>query len=135
MDYQGASAPQKKKRAYAAQAYDFGANAAGAGPAAPLPMGSPVVDPLAGQFGQMNLGPGQPQQPMMQQPMQPMQPMQPIQQMPQQMAPQQTQLNQLVTTDLMSAPFNVYELDQLPPPIILPPNVSRRPRWARRAPC
>lgn len=124
MEYQGAQAPhQKKKRAYAAQAYDFGANAAGAGAAAPPPIGAPQVDPLAGQFGQMNLG-GQPQQPMMQQPMQPMQPMQ---HMPPQMPPQQTQLNQLVTTDLMSAPFNVYELDQPPAPINLPPNVSRRP--------
>lgn len=44
----------------------------------------------------------------------------------QQQAPQQAHqhLNQLYPTDLMSAPFNVSELDLPPPPIILPPNVS-----------
>ncbi len=44
----------------------------------------------------------------------------------QQAAPQQVhqRLNQLYPTDLMSAPFNVSELDLPPPPIILPPNVS-----------
>lgn len=81
-------ADHKKKRAYAAQAYDFGANAqpAGAAPAG-IPgvtpsqgmMPSPGLQPgfqpgyppqggyqppgqdqLAGQFGQMNLGPQQP---------------------------------------------------------------------------
>lgn len=117
MDYQGASAPQKKKRAYAAQAYEFGANtgAAAGTPPAMVPPAGGAVDPLAGQFGQMNLGAQQaPQQPMMQ-------PMQTMQQPP--MPAQTAQLNQLVTTDLISAPFNVYELDQPPPPIILPPNV------------
>ncbi|KAK7552484.1 hypothetical protein IWX46DRAFT_344113 [Phyllosticta citricarpa] len=123
MDYQGAPAPQKKKRAYAAQAYEFGANtgaAAGTPPAMVPPAGA--VDPLAGQFGQMNLGAQQPQQ-QQQQPM--MQPMQTMQQPP--MPAQTAQLNQLVTTDLISAPFNVYELDQPPPPIILPPNTSVTP--------
>ena len=117
MDYQGAPAPQKKKRAYAAQAYDFGANtgaAAAAPPSMVPPAGAGAMDPLAGQFGQMNLGAQQAQQPMMQ-------PMQSMQQPP--MPAQTSQLNQRVTTALSSAPFNVYELDQPPPPIILPPNV------------
>jgi hypothetical protein len=58
-------AEQKKKRAYAAQAYEFGANAPAAGapgqtasfgmpPAPGIPQGP--QDNLAGQFGQMNLG-------------------------------------------------------------------------------
>ncbi|KAI9797472.1 MAG: COPII subunit [Candelina submexicana] len=43
--------------------------------------------------------------------------------------PQQVhqRLNQLYPTDLMSAPFNVSELDLPPPPIILPPNASVTP--------
>lgn len=40
-------------------------------------------------------------------------------------AQQRTQLNQLYSTDLLNQPFNVSELDLPPPPIILPPNVSR----------
>ncbi|KAF2796541.1 COPII component protein [Melanomma pulvis-pyrius CBS 109.77] len=126
-------AEQKKKRAYAAQAYDFGANSVGSGPPPPqssipgvgMPMqqqgfqpgiqqgipqqGMPQspLDPLAQGFGQMNLG-GQPQQvtPQMQQP---------------------GHLNPLLTTDLVTQPFHVLELEQPPPPIILPPNTSATP--------
>ncbi|KAF2007884.1 COPII component protein [Amniculicola lignicola CBS 123094] len=124
-------ADHKKKRAYAAQAYDFGANAGlqtGAPPAgmgAPPPPAIPGLmntapaaaplqapqDNLAGQFGQMNLGPQQPAQVAPQQ--------------MQQQAP--TQLNQLYPTDLVSQPFNVLELDQPPPAINLPPNTSATP--------
>lgn len=45
---------------------------------------------------------------------------------PQQPAPipQRPQLNQLYPTDLLNQPLNVMELEQPPPPIILPPNVS-----------
>lgn len=38
-------------------------------------------------------------------------------------------LNQLYTTDLMSQPFSIHELDLPPPPIVLPPNV----RWSRNS--
>lgn len=38
------------------------------------------------------------------------------------------QLNRLQTTDLISQPFHVSELDMPPPSIILPPNVSFRSR-------
>ena len=34
-------------------------------------------------------------------------------------------MNQLYPTDLLNQPVNVSELDLPPPPIILPPNVSR----------
>jgi protein transport protein SEC24 len=124
MEYEGAAGGHKKKRAYAAQAYDFGANAQPAG-GAPAPIGAPIgasmgvplggapvvgspqvpQDPLAPQFGQMNLGP---------------QPVQP--QAPQMQAPP-LQLNQLYPTDLVSQPFNVLELDIPPPQINIPPNV------------
>lgn len=65
----------KKKRDYAAGAYEFGANAPGNAPApAPIGMGAAPGD-IAGQMGQMNLGsPGlqntgyQPPQPGYQQP-------------------------------------------------------------------
>jgi protein transport protein SEC24 len=45
---------------------------------------------------------------------------------PQQAAARPAVLNPLFTTDLLSQPFNVAELDLPPPPIILPPNVSLR---------
>ncbi|KKY24605.1 putative protein transporter sec24 [Phaeomoniella chlamydospora] len=38
-----------------------------------------------------------------------------------------TQLNQLYPTDLLNQPFNVAELDYPPPPIVLPPNTSVTP--------
>ncbi|KAF2271666.1 COPII component protein [Westerdykella ornata] len=124
----------KKKRAYAQQAYEFGANAvppAGGAPAPLMPgeafgQGIPAPDNLAGQFGQMNLGPQQPgyQQPGYQQPGY----QQPI---PQQVQPQApaaaAHLNQLFPSDLIQQPFNVLELDQPPPPINLPVNTSVTP--------
>ena len=132
----------KKKRAYAAQAYEFGANAAGApgggvpqppapgygapqaaypaqqtgygapqqGYGAPVPAyGQPVPqspqEPLAQQFGQMNLGPGP---------------------APAQVMPQSTQNSQnpLVGSDLMQQPLQAWELEIPPPAINLPANVS-----------
>jgi protein transport protein SEC24 len=35
-------------------------------------------------------------------------------------------LNQLYPTDLLNQPLNAAELELPPPPIVLPPNVSRR---------
>jgi protein transport protein SEC24 len=137
MDYdaQTAAAQAKKKRAYAAQAYEFGGNAAGQqqqqqpqqlspqpayGGAAPAygqpmpiqPMGTPqMASPqapgadLSQQFGQMNIQ-AQPQAPA------------------QAAAPH---LNQLFPSDLISQPFQVSELDLPPPPINLPPNTSVTP--------
>jgi protein transport protein SEC24 len=122
-------AEQKKKRAYAAQAYDFGANSVGSAPPPPPfspGMGAPMqqqgipqqgfppqqgfvsqgappqgfppgiqpqspIDPLAQGFGQMNLG-GQPQQVT-----------------PQTQAP--GHVNPLLTTDLVTQPFHVLELE------------------------
>jgi hypothetical protein len=120
-------AEQKKKRAYAAQAYDFGANSVGSAPPPPYNtgMGAPMqqgipqqgfapqqgfvsqgapqqgfqpgiqpqspIDPLAQGFGQMNLG-GQPQQVT-----------------PQAQAP--GHVNPLLTTDLVTQPFHVLELE------------------------
>lgn len=143
----------KKKRAYATQGYEFGQNATGLnaplqpdpsaslamqsggqgygqtpayGQQAPVPAygqqppvpayGQPAVgglqnpvggqaqEPLAQQFGQMNLQ-SQPQQPQAHG--------QPVQ-----------NINQLYPSDLISQPFVVQELENPPPPIILPPNVS-----------
>lgn len=71
-------ADHKKKRHYATQAYEFGANSALPQGGAPPPMmpgqmgipqGAPAMgvpspqDALAGQFGQMNIGAGQAAQP------------------------------------------------------------------------
>lgn len=78
-----------------------------AAPGAPQPVpGAPAVGGITQGMGGMNLG-GQAQQP--------------------QAAPQArpVALNQLYPTDLLGQPFNVSELDLPPPPIILPPNVSR----------
>jgi len=183
--YDARPAAGKKKRAYAGQAYDFGA-AANAGQAAQQPSGQFGAQPAAAQYGAY---PGQEQQ------VQPAsgygQPAygQPAyggaegysaggapaaygQQQPQTsyggavvgggyQAPQQgyaasgmaavtqsmgqlglgggsqqqagqaaatgppLQLNRLQTTDLISQPFHVSELDAPPPAIILPPNVSK----------
>jgi protein transport protein SEC24 len=169
---QDAGAPhdggRKKKRGYAAQAYDFGAGAntniaaappantfipaqtpayggyaapevqpaygapqpgypnpaaspttygssalAGMGGYAPPDAGypsggaAPGVGGITAGMGQMGLGG---QAPQVQQP---------------QAAARQGPLNQLYPTDLLNQPFNVAELDLPPPPIILPPNVSR----------
>lgn len=86
-------------------------------PAYGAPVGQPAaVEPsypaqggVAGlnqQFGQMNMGGGG----------------QPAPQPQGSNAP--LQLNRLQTTDLISQPFHVSELDLPPPPIILPPNVG-----------
>jgi protein transport protein SEC24 len=137
------SQQQKKKRAYAQQAYEFGQNAPqqlgqapppmmgamGSMGAQQTPMGAQQVpaspqEQLSNQFGQMNLQ-QQPQQgymqPQMQQPIQ-----QPIQQPVQQQMPAMglANQNQLLPSDLMSQPFLVQELDNAPPPINLPPNVG-----------
>lgn len=85
--------------------------AAGYQPAAPSypAQGVPqagVVGGLTQQFGQMGIA-GQAQPPLQGQ-------------------AQQLRLNQLYSTDLISQPFTVAELDLPPPPIILPPNVSHR---------
>ena len=112
----------KKKRAYAAGAYEFGANSAmqaGPPPGAPMPMAGGAMPPgpegqqvpqeqLTQQFGQIQLGP------------------QPVQVTPQMQQPA-TQMNQLIATDLVLQPFNVLELDLPPPQITLPPNVRMRP--------
>lgn len=119
-----AAAGHKKKRAYAQQAYEFGANAPGqlhtplaAQP--PLAPGQPAAgypvpqDPLANQMSQMNLGPQQPAPaPHMAPPVAPTQP--------------QGAVNQLYPSDLLQTPFSVHELDLPPPPINLPPNVGPR---------
>ena len=44
---------------------------------------------------------------------------------PQQAPMQRPHLNQLHPTDMMNQPFQVSELDLPPPPMVLPPNVSR----------
>jgi protein transport protein SEC24 len=69
----------------------------------------PQDDPLANQFGQMNL---QNQN-------------QPMGQQPQQQQQRQTPLaqNQLYPSDLISQPFRVEELDNPPPAINVPPGV------------
>lgn len=80
-------------------------------PSAGAPPAPGGVAGVTAGLGSMNLGPGAQQQP------------QP-QQFPGQ--PRPGPLNQLYPTDLLTQPFNVSELDLPPPPIILPPNVSRR---------
>ncbi|KAF2876341.1 COPII component protein [Massariosphaeria phaeospora] len=126
----------RKKRQYADAGYTFGPNATaghiprpgerqdGLGPVVPtqgvpqpgipgvqgVPPGMPMSppDPLAGQFGQMNLGP------------------QPTQVTPQAPATAAS-LNQLYPTDLLQSPLQAFELDNPPPQIILPPNTSATP--------
>jgi protein transport protein SEC24 len=77
-------------------------------PSAGAPPAPGGVAGLAAGVSAMNLGPGTPQQ---------------LPQLPPQ--PRPGPLNQLYPTDLLTQPFNVSELDLPPPPIILPPNVSR----------
>ena len=156
----------RKKRAYAGQAYEFGAGAnaglggqqtGGGAPAAPYsgysaqqdaagyPQGGYQQNPAAVQqgqtpmYGQQDAGaPGGYQPP---QPAYPTQPQGGVPGMTQQFGqmnmnqpppPQQQvkapQLNQLYPADLSNSPFNVAELDYLPPPAVLPPNVSARRR-------
>ncbi|KAF2012139.1 COPII component protein [Aaosphaeria arxii CBS 175.79] len=152
----------KKKRAYAAQAYEFGANAQGAnapqpgqayglgqpGYGAPAqtygqpspgfvqpaqgygqppaqgygqpapgygqPAGQSPHDPLAQQFGQMNLSP------------------QATQVTPQQ-ATQNAQ-NPLVGSDLLQQPVQAWEVESPPPAINLPPNTAATPSPHSNAP-
>lgn len=152
MEYEGAPATHKKKRAYAAQAYDFGANAAAAAPLQPAMMGAGgMPQPGMPQVGMPQVGMSQAGVPKMGYPQtsypqagypQPGYPqvgmpqdqlagqfgqmnIQEKQQLPPQMQPH---LNQLYPSDLISQPFNVLELDLPPPPINLPPNVRRSPK-------
>lgn len=75
------------------------------------PPGQPGMQGVTNQFQQMNMG---------------AQPQQQAQQPPQ----MQMRLNPLQPVDLsmQGQPFHVSDLDQPPPPIILPPNVSRKTR-------
>ncbi|RKF73357.1 Protein transport protein SEC24 [Golovinomyces cichoracearum] len=57
-----------------------------------------------------------------------------VQQIPGQVAARPTVLNQLSSTDLLSQPFNVGELELPPPPIILPPNTSVTPSPSANCP-
>ena len=146
-DQQGNPVPQKKKRAYAAQAYEFGGNAgqpgqqpAGVPPQAYGGYGQPMATPPMGapQMGAPQMGAPQ---------MGGVPPMGAVPQVagspdlasqfghmnihsqppaaPAMQAPQH--LNQLFPSDLMSQPFQVSELD-LPPPLInLPLNTSVTP--------
>ncbi|KAJ9648727.1 COPII subunit [Coniosporium tulheliwenetii] len=124
MEYEGAPGAHKKKRAYAAQAYDFGAGANTIQQQQPpplIPVAPAMMQPqeqLTAQFGQMNFG-GQPQQPIPPQ----------MQAAPQQMQPppQHSVLNQLYPTDIISQPVQPFEIDGPPPPINLPPNTSVTP--------
>jgi protein transport protein SEC24 len=148
MDHDQAQGGAKKKRAYAAQAYEFGGNAAGQLPSQGPPpvMGGPAMGvPYSGGAPAMGgFTGGAPAMPptgapsmgaptMGQQPIQPTSPellssqfaqmnVQPQAPQPGQAPPQH--MNQLFPSDLISQPFNVQELDLPPPPIILPPNVS-----------
>ena len=147
MDYDGASTQHKKKRAYAAQGYEFGANNPAAGQPAPAYAGN---DQFSNQFAQMNLGqPGQQpvQQPQYNAPQQsypqpggysqpgfskPSYPApQPYPAQPPSSQPlagqQNPHMNQLYPSDLISQPFDVRELDNPPPAILLPPNTSVTP--------
>lgn len=156
----------RKKRAYAGQAYDFGAGANSAlggqqqgGGAYPAPGGGYAPYPQQTQqeqyqhppygidhpsqtpsYGQPPPGVGGYKAPAPGYPTQPGQPMSPVGGITQGMgnlgvsghpaqnpAPNQArpQLNQLYPTDLLNQPLNISELDLPPPPIVLPPNVSR----------
>lgn len=144
-----AAQDKKKKRAYAQQAYEFGGNAAGAGPgqtqqpispayggtvpaygqqqqpaygAAPVPAyGQPLVQPA---YGAAPIPGAQDQLAsqfgQMNMGNQPQAP-QPLATAP------PTQPNLLVASDIISQPFQVEELDLPPPQINLPPNTSVTP--------
>jgi len=121
-------ADRKKRDRYAGAAYEFGANAGLGGAAAggappPAQYGAPAQgyspgipvapqqDPstLSQQFGQMNLSP------------------QPVQVTPQMQQAAPMQQNQLYPSDLIAQPVHASEIDQLPPPINLPPNLAATP--------
>ncbi|KAF2205030.1 hypothetical protein GQ43DRAFT_437365 [Delitschia confertaspora ATCC 74209] len=113
----------KKKRVYAQQGYDFGANAAGTVPQAPLqsmpvPMQAGASGILPPQAVPVQYDAGVTPEALVQ-------PMQQVNINAQQ--PHIAPMNQLYPTDLITQPFNVAELDQPPPPINLPPNSSATP--------
>lgn len=133
----------KKKRAYAAQAYEFGANAAGAPGAGGVPQppapgyGAPQAAYPAQQtgYGAPQAGYGAPVPAYGQNV--PQSPQQPLDQQfgqmnlgpgpaPAQVMPQsiQNSQNPLVGSDLMQQPLQAWELEIPPPPINLPANVS-----------
>lgn len=146
----------KKKRAYAGQAYEFGAgpNAALGGqlqgggayggypaPQQPQAYQQGVYGAEPAQMAPQMVGQPEPvggyQAPVEPYPSQPVNMGQVTQQMGQmnmggqpagQPMPVQrgAPLNTLYPTDLLTQPFNVAELDYPPPPIVLPPNVSGR---------
>jgi protein transport protein SEC24 len=139
MDYdaQTAAAQAKKKRAYAAQAYEFGGNVAGQQPPQQqqLPP-QPAYGGAAPSYGQPLQQPIQP----MGTPGLPQTPQGPVDHLSQgfnqmniQAQPQAPphlaapHLNQLFPSDLIGQPFQVSELDLPPPPINLPPNTSVTP--------
>lgn len=104
----GEPAPAAAVPAYGQPAY--GAAGGYQPPEAAYPGTQAGVGGVTSAFSQLGLG-GQAQQ---QQPSTAQQP-----------APGSLQLNRLQSTDLISTPFHVSELDMPPPPIVLPPNVSR----------
>lgn len=139
-DDKPAAAPQKKKRAYAAQAYEFGANAPNAaaqqppGPAYGAFGAQPIASPQLGgpQLGTPPVMGGGPQVPASQDHLANQFGQMNIQN---QAAPHQAppvnapsaNMNQLYPSDLINQPFQVPELDLPPPPIHLPPNTSVTP--------
>lgn len=104
----GEPAPAAATAPYGQPAY--GAAGGYQPPEPAYPGTQPGVGGITQAFGQMGLG-GQAQQSA-----------QPSAQQP---AQGSLQLNRLQSTDLISTPFHVSELDLPPPPIVLPPNVSR----------
>jgi len=97
----------------------YGADQGGYAPPAPsYPQQGGGVAGMTQQFGQMGMGGGTPQP------------------MPQQNVPQPAaqRLNPLIPTDIsmQGQPFHVSDLEQPPPPIILPPNVCTRFLRVRR---
>jgi len=142
--------PQKKKRAYAQQAYEFGQNAGappGSAAGQPPPMmpgyrapgaatpsyggtaAAPGYDasPAPAQYGvppAQGYGAPGPQDQLAGQFGQMNLGQQQVPSQPQQSMQSQAHVNQLFPSDLISQPFNVQELDLPPPPINLPPNVS-----------
>jgi protein transport protein SEC24 len=140
-DDRGAPAPQKKKRAYAAQAYEFGANtpqqnvqqppgpaygAFGTQPIASPQLGGPQVGAPGVVGGQPPIpGPGPTDQLANQFGQMNVQTQPPTQAPP--LMAQNQNMNQLYPSDLINQPFQVSELDLPPPPIHLPPNTSVTP--------
>lgn len=89
-------------------------------PVAPGMQQPPGVAGMTQQFGQMGMGGQQPPQP---------------QQPHGQGVPMRLNPLQPVDISLQGQPFHVSDLDQAPPPIILPPNVSVIPGLGKEASC